>query len=131
MKTFYLIVSLLFFVSASFAQTIGVKAGPNATFIGKGDTAGYGFSGGVFYDQPIYKKLGISTGIYFTRLKAANLGIPNIFMDRSYDHRFDIVEIPIDLTADLTMQPEKKLRFYMTCGYAFGQIIDKTEIVYT
>ena len=69
--TFVLVVCVL---SGIKSQTIGLKINPIATTTNFSEEYGWGFGSGVFYDLNIYKRLGFSSGIFFTQLRESESG---------------------------------------------------------
>lgn len=140
MKKLLFLPLILLGLSTAYGQTLGLKISPNLTVTSNNPShPGFSFSGGLYYDQHIYKHLGLSTGILFTQFKADRQPI-SCFDDMDFDvdglcptridDRFDILEIPINLTLDFSMHPDSKWKFLVTGGYSFGQIINTQTIHY-
>ncbi len=122
----FLTINLGFFCGN--AQTIGLKYSPNITITSNNQyRLGFGFSSGLYYDQRIHKRLGISTGVMITRFRESHPPDACLLCldccPYRIDNRFDILEIPLDLTTDFSMNPDSKWKFFLTSGYSFGQII--------
>ncbi len=119
-KKIFLLFLIAIIFSSAHGQSLGLKASPNITVTGTNPQAGFGFSGGVYYDQHIYKRLGLSTGIMFTQFRVAKSFGCYLCLDCCPDRiedRFDILEIPLDLTMDFSMHPDSNWEFFMKTGF--------------
>ncbi len=132
------ILTLVFIVcilSGIKSQTIGLKINPNATKTNFNTEYGWGFGTGIFYDIKIYKRLGYSSGIFFMQLRELDLGY--ICIDdfgnncpNQLDTRFDIIEIPINLTFDFSKAVDSKWKFLPYTGFSYGYAFNKYWISY-
>jgi hypothetical protein len=106
------------------ARVVGLKVQPSVTVTGTGSAVQPGYTGGICYDQKVYKRLGLSTGIFCTQLRART-GINGYFFYRPEFAitRFDLLELPLDLTLDLSDQQRQTWKFILTGGYGYGHVI--------
>ncbi|PSR01158.1 MAG: hypothetical protein BRD50_09115 [Bacteroidetes bacterium SW_11_45_7] len=130
-----LIVFFLFLTSTiiAFGQRAGIEVSPGLTVPGANVSPGLGFSSGFYYDQPIYKKLGVSTGVLYTRLSATDrsptcLASPDIPCPEKIQDQFGVIEIPVDVTIDVTMPPNADWEVYLKAGYSFGYIVRQQKV---
>lgn len=132
MLTLVLVVCVL---SGIKSQTIGLKINPIATTTNFNEEYGWGFGSGIFYDINIYKRLGYSSGIFFMQLRDINLGFICIGdfgsnCPNQLDNRFDIIEIPINLTLDFSKAVDSKWKFLAYTGFSYGFVANKYIISY-
>jgi len=136
MKNYLLVTVLLLAFPGIDAQTLGLKLSPNLTKTIYNTTYGTRLWGGAYYDRPISGNLGFSSGLMFTQL----WGVDH---DRDYycwepgarpacpslsEIRFDVVEIPVDLTLDFAYKSTSRWKFFLTGGYSLGQPIGRKFI---
>ena len=129
--------AFLFIISAQvYGQIIGIKVSPNLTITDKDGKIGGGVSAGFYYDQKIYKRLGISTGINYTEFRAANRGFGCLACvgcpcpDR-VDNKFSVLEIPLDLRINTTRNiSASNWDVWFNIGYSYSRLISKNAIVY-
>ncbi|MBK7036141.1 MAG: hypothetical protein IPI31_04545 [Bacteroidetes bacterium] len=130
--TFVLVVCVL---SGIKSQTIGLKINPIATTTNFSEEYGWGFGSGIFYDHNIYKRLGFSSGIFFTQLREVYI---NVFCWSDLEHicpnkvdeRYDIIEIPINLSLDFSNAVDSKWKFLAYTGFSYGFVVNKDIISY-
>ena len=130
--TFVFVVCVL---SGIKSQTIGLKINPIATTTNFSEEYGWGFGSGIFYDHNIYKRLGFSSGIFFTQLRETGSGgfiFPDIqpYYPNKIDERMDIIEIPINLTLDFSNAVDSKWKFLAFTGISYGFLVNDFRISY-
>lgn len=125
----------LFIISAQVtAQIIGIKVSPNLTLTDKQREIGGGLSAGFFYDQKIYKRLGISTGINYTQFRAVKktgfVCLDSGSCTNRIDNIFSVLEVPIDLSINMNRDINNtKWVLLGNIGYSYGRLISNNAIV--
>lgn len=134
MKSFLLaLVLFVCILSEIKSQTLGLKINPNETKTNYSDKIGWGLGIGVFYDHNIYKRLGFSSGIFFTQFKEIDLGsicFDDLESNCPYqvDTRYDIIEIPLNLTLNFSNAVDSKWKFLISSGYSYGFVVNNYRI---
>ena len=93
----------------------------------------FGISCGLFYNQKIYKTLGISTGIEYEQIRYYN---PPAFFDDAYNINYGslkyqslhLVQVPLDITLRMNENDMAKCLVYFTIGYAFGETFEQSFV---
>ena len=130
--TFVFIVCVL---SGMQSQTVGLKINPTATTTNFSEEYGWGFGSGIFYDHNIYKRLGFSSGLFFTQLRETGSGgilFPDIqpYYPNKIEDRMDIIEIPFNLTLDFSKAVDSKWKFLAYTGLSYGFLVNNYRISY-
>lgn len=129
-----LLISLLALRSA-FSQSMGVEISPTLTHAALYQSNGLGLSGGMYADFPVYQRLGISTGIQYTQLVAADRWFGCLLdvdspCPQKINDRFDVVEIPAEITLDAWGDRQSAWRLRLSGGYAYARIVAPLMVVY-
>lgn len=136
MKSLILSVFLFLISAQVYSQIVGIRLSPSLTLTDKDGGIGGGLSTGFFYDQKIYKRIGLSTGINYTEFRAAKMpyfcfacgGCP---CPERVDNKFGVLEIPIDLRINTNRNINaSKWGLWFNFGYSYGRLISKNAIIY-
>jgi hypothetical protein len=130
-KILTIIFVTIFFLSGK-GQLIGIKLSPSITVTELYSNPALGFSIGFFYDQKIYKRIGISTGASYTQFRVTNIALICNFCGciRTADDIFHTIEIPFDVSLRLSDKDTSKFQLFLTGGYSVGKIVETGKIIY-
>jgi len=123
------LILLLLLSCTAFSQSIGLKVNPGVTFLNYPYQASASFASGLYWDHPISRTFGFSTGLQWTRLRAVNEQSACFWADSTcpyrVTHRFDMLELPLDLTMLLGQSASERTKVMLVTGYSFGVLLHK------
>lgn len=108
-------------------SSLGLKVSPGLTFLSNGYDPSPSFSGGVYWDRQLYRALGFSTGLQFTHLTASQVWTTRyqsrqVAVGGQMD-RFEILELPMDLSWKLGNRKQSKAEVFVVAGYSLGMLL--------